>query len=159
MKREQGLLIGLVVLVIGTVILLWSFAVPNFRPLDFPKIQSGTLTAGPMRTHRALTDNEIARINDWLAAHRSGWGPLGQTPPSSGDALYTLQPVGRPGEPPPPPMTMTLWLGISGPDWNDTVFIEPQPGAVIRLRSFSKHEFAPLREIVEPQPFQRSGFP
>jgi len=158
MKPKHGLLIGFAVLVIGTAALVWSFALPNFRPLQFPTYDSGTLTAGSTRAVRPLTTAEIGRLNDWFAHHTAGWGPLGQTPPSSGDAILTLVPHAAPGQK-PVAAQVTLWLGISGPDWNDTVFYESQPGAVIRLHSFSREEFSALRDLVEPQPFARTGFP
>jgi len=158
MQQKHGLLLGFAVLVIGTAAMVWSFALPNFRPLHFPTYDSGTLSVGPSRAERPLTSAEVARLNDWFAHHTTGWGPLGQTPPSSGDAVVTLVPHAAAGQT-LPKTRVTLWLGISGPDWNNVVFYEPQPGAVIRIHSFSKAEFEGLRALVEPQSFPTTGFP
>ncbi|GBQ37620.1 hypothetical protein HLH34_07500 [Gluconacetobacter azotocaptans] len=160
MKRETAFLLGFLAITVGTSAVLWSFAVPNFRPLNFPRMTAGTISVGPMRRQRALLPDEIRTVNDWLDHHHGGWGPLGQTPPSSGDAtmvLTTDRPAGKDGN--AVPYTITLWTGISAADWNDTVFLEDRPGSVIRIQKFSDHDFATLRRMVDQQPYERSAFP
>ncbi|POF64088.1 hypothetical protein CFR73_00630 [Novacetimonas maltaceti] len=163
MRRETALLIGFLVITIGTAAGLWSMAMPNFHPLTFPQLQSGTMSVGPMRKDRVLTTAQVRMLNDWLAAHKSGWGPLGQTPPSSGDAVMEMQVAhvdnasGAPAD--SGPFRITLWTGISAADWNNTVFIEEKPGAVIRIHHFNDKDFAPLRELANQFDYPRSAFP
>ncbi|RFD19614.1 hypothetical protein DY926_10190 [Komagataeibacter melaceti] len=163
MKRETALLIGFLFITVGTATGLWFMAMPNFRPLSFPTVESGTIAVGPMRKERSLTAAQIHTLNDWLQAHTAGWGPLGQTPPSSGDAVLELQvhadgaqhDAATPGE----PYRITLWTGISAADWNNTVFVESKPGAVIRFHHFKDKDFSTLRELVNEYDYPRSAFP
>ncbi|MBB2165704.1 hypothetical protein HLH26_14400 [Gluconacetobacter sp. 1b LMG 1731] len=160
MRRETALLLGFLTVTVGTSAVLWSFAMPNFKPLTIPEMTSGVISVGPMRQQRALSAAEIHTLNDWLQHHRAVWGPLGQTPPSSGDATITLtanRPVGADGK--PVPYSMTLWTGISAADWNNTVFLEDRPGAVIRVHQFSEADFAALRQLVDQHPYERTAFP
>ncbi|GBQ30863.1 hypothetical protein ACLRDC_07995 [Gluconacetobacter sacchari] len=160
MRRETALILGFLAITVGTSAALWSFAMPNFKPVAIPQMVSGVISVGPMRQQRALSAAEIRTLNDWLQAHRNVWGPLGQTPPSSGDATLTLtanRPAGADGR--PVPYTITLWTGISAADWNDTMFLEERPGAVIRVHQFSDRDFAPLRQLVDQNPYERTAFP
>ncbi|WP_323991170.1 hypothetical protein [Nguyenibacter sp. L1] len=160
MKRETALLLGFFAITVGTAAVLWSFALPNFRPLAIPRMTAGTISVGPMHTTHGLSAADLATLNDWLARHHGGWGPLGQTPPSSGDATLDLvadRPAGPDGK--PVPYRITLWTGISAADWNDTLFLEDRPGAVIRVRQVSDADFAILRHLVDRYPYERSAFP
>ncbi|AHI24578.1 hypothetical protein [Komagataeibacter swingsii] len=162
MRRETALLIGFLVITIGTAAGLWLIALPNFRPLSFPTMETGTIAVGPMRKERALTAAQVHTLNDWLQAHTAGWGPLGQTPPSSGDAVLEMQ-VEHKGQQPAAdqavPYRITLWTGISAADWNNTVFVEERPGAVIRFHHFKDRDFNALRDIVNQYDYPRSAFP
>ncbi|ACI50043.1 conserved hypothetical protein [Gluconacetobacter diazotrophicus PA1 5] len=163
MKRENALLLGILgclAFAVATATVVWSFAIPNFRPLTIPHMNAGVISVGPMRQQRALSAAEIRTLNDWLQQHRGGWGPLGQTPPSSGDATITLtadRPAGPDGK--PVPYVITLWTGISAADWNATLFLEDRPGAVIRIERFPEKDFAVLRQMVDQQPYERTAFP
>ncbi|ARW18090.1 hypothetical protein [Komagataeibacter europaeus] len=162
MRRETALLIGFLVITIGTAAGLWLIALPNFRPLSFPTMETGTIAVGPMRRERTLTAAQVHTLNDWLQAHTAGWGPLGQTPPSSGDAVLEMQ-VEHKGQQPAgesaAPYRITLWTGISAADWNNTVFVEERPGAVIRFHHFKDRDFNALRDLVNQYDYPRSAFP
>ena len=162
MRRETALLIGFLVITIGTAAGLWLIALPNFRPLSFPTMETGTIAVGPMRRERTLTAAQVHTLNDWLQAHTAGWGPLGQTPPSSGDAVLEMQ-VEHKGDQPAgdatQPYRITLWTGISAADWNNTVFVEERPGAVIRFHHFKDKDFNALRDLVNQYDYPRSAFP
>lgn len=162
MRRETALLIGFLVITIGTAAGLWLIALPNFRPLSFPTMETGTIAVGPMRRERTLTAAQVHTLNDWLQAHTAGWGPLGQTPPSSGDAVLEMQ-VEHKGQQPAgeqaAPYRITLWTGISAADWNNTVFVEERPGEVIRFHHFKDRDFNALRDLVNQYDYPRSAFP
>lgn len=161
MRRETALLIGFLFITIGTAAGLWYMAMPNFRPLSFPTMQSGTIAVGPMRRERTLTAAQVKTLNDWLQGHTKGWGPLGQTPPSSGDAVMEMQvaPDGKQASGPAVPYRITLWTGISAADWNNTVFVEEHPGAVIRFHHYKDKDFDALRDLVNQYDYARSAFP
>ncbi|MBE7731079.1 hypothetical protein [Komagataeibacter sp. FXV3] len=162
MRRETALLIGFLVITIGTAAGLWLIALPNFRPLSFPTMETGTIAVGPMRRERTLTAAQVHTLNDWLQAHTAGWGPLGQTPPSSGDAVLEMQVEHKGQQPagdPAVPYRITLWTGISAADWNNTVFVEERPGAVIRFHHFKDKDFNALRDLVNQYDYPRSAFP
>ncbi|MFT9165425.1 MAG: hypothetical protein ABF504_10135 [Komagataeibacter saccharivorans] len=167
MKRETVLLIGFLFITIGTSAGLWYMAMPNFRPLSFPTMESGTIAVGPMRAERTLTAAQVHTFNDWLQGHTAGWGPLGQTPPSTGDAVLMMQvapdahdqQAGAGAHQPAEPYRITLWTGISAADWNNTVFVESRPGAVIRVHHFSDRDFRVLRDLVNQYDYPRSAFP
>ena len=162
MRRETALLIGFLVITIGTAAGLWLIALPNFRPLSFPTMEAGTIAVGPMRRERTLTAAQVHTLNDWLQAHTAGWGPLGQTPPSSGDAVLEMQVEHKDGQPAADaaqPYRITLWTGISAADWNNTVFVEERPGAVIRFHHFKDKDFNALRDLVNQYDYPRSAFP
>ncbi|ATU73398.1 hypothetical protein SXCC_03387 [Gluconacetobacter sp. SXCC-1] len=164
MRRETALLIGFLFITIGTAAGLWYMAMPNFRPMSFPTMESGTISIGPMRAERPLTAAQVHALNDWMQAHTKGWGPLGQTPPSSGDAVLEMQVAPPAGQQPqaggqPAPYRITLWTGISAADWNNTVFVEEKPGAVIRFHHYKDKDFNALRDLVNQYDYPRSAFP
>jgi hypothetical protein len=160
MKPKVVLLLGFLTITIGTAAALWMIEARNFVPLTFPRMTAGVISVGPMRQQRALSAADLRTLNDWLQHHRGGWGTLGETPPSSGDAEITLttdRPAGPDGK--QVPYIITVWTGISAADWNDTVFLENAPGAVIRIKEFSNADFAVLRHMVDQQSYERTAFP
>lgn len=165
MRRETALLIGFLFITIGTAAGLWYMAMPNFRPMSFPTMASGTISIGPMRAERALTQAQVNALNDWMKDHTKGWGPLGQTPPSSGDAVLEMQVApssaanGQQQAAQSVPYRITLWTGISAADWNNTVFVEEKPGAVIRFHHYKDKDFNALRDLVNQYDYPRSAFP
>lgn len=154
MRKETAFIIGFLVLTIGTASMIWMVALPNFKPVVFPQVASGEIEVGPMRHKRALSAEDVNAINTWLAQHKSGWGPLGRTPPSSGDSRMMLKDASGKDV-----LAITLWTGISAADWNDTVFVEAPDGSKVRTESFSDEAFAPLRALVDQHVFKRSAFP
>lgn len=156
MRKETAFILAFLTFTIGTAMMIWLFALPNFVAVTFPHVTGGKVALGPMRHVRQLTPNEVASINSWLQNHTNGWGPLSQTPPSSGDARVELDAV-RDGK--PDPIVLTLWTGISAADWNNTVFVETPDGSKVRTESFSDKEFAPLRTLADGHAFPRSAFP
>lgn len=156
MRKEVVFIIAFLVFTIGTASVIWLAALPNFKPVTFPQVTAGKIFVGPMRRVRQLNAAEIATVNDWLQHHTHGWGPLSQTPPSSGDARLELQ-AQRDGK--SDPIALTLWTGISAADWNDTVFVEAPDGKKVRTETFSDAEFAPLGKLVDGGAYQKSAFP
>ncbi|MFT8675420.1 MAG: hypothetical protein ABF990_04750 [Acetobacter sp.] len=154
MRKETAFIIGFVVFTVSTAALIWTFAIPNFKPVIFPQVVSGSVDVGPMHRTRALSTDEIRTVNDWTAHHKSGWGPLSRTPPSSGDAHLLLKDAQGKDV-----MVLTLWTGISAADWNATVFVESPDGTQVHTQSFSNKEFAPLRMIVDRFPYHHSSYP
>lgn len=154
MRKETAFIIGFVAFTVSTAALIWGVALPNFKPVSFPQIASGTLDVGPMHHTRALTTQEVADLNNWTRAHSSGWGPLYRTPPSSGDAHLHLRDAQNKEV-----LVLTLWTGISAADWNNTVFMESPDGSMVRSESFSTQAFAPLRLLVDGFAYQHSGYP
>ncbi|MCX2563430.1 hypothetical protein [Acetobacter thailandicus] len=154
MSKKAAALLGFFVLVIGTPILIWTYALPDLKPVIFPQVASGSIEVGPMRHKRMLTDAEVSMLNTWFTQHKGGWGPLSTTPPSSGDSRVTLfDDKGK------EVLDLTLWTGISAADWNDTVFVESPDGQHVRSEHFSKKQFAPLRMLVDQHLFRRTDFP
>ncbi|AQT04898.1 MULTISPECIES: hypothetical protein [Acetobacter] len=154
MRKETAFLIGFLVLTIGTASLIWMVALPNFKPVEFPQVASGEIEVGPMRHKRVLSAEEVKTVNTWLEEHKGGWGPLGRTPPSSGDSRIMLKDASGKDV-----LALTLWTGISAADWNDTVFVEAPDGSKVHTESFSDKAFAPLRALVDMHVFKRSAFP
>ncbi|NHN87834.1 hypothetical protein [Acetobacter conturbans] len=156
MRKETAFIIAFLTFTIGTSLVIWMFALPNFVSVSFPEVTGGKVVTGPMRDTRPLTQDEVAMLNEWFKHHPGGWGPLSQTPPSSGDARVELDGT-RDGK--PDPIVLTLWTGISAADWNNTVFVETPDGSKVRTESFSDKEFTPLRKLADGQVFPRSAFP
>lgn len=156
MRKETVFIITFLVFTMGTALVIWLFALPNFVSMTFPQVTAGKVVSGPMRDTRDLTQAEVATLNDWLQHHTGGWAPLSQTPPSSGDARLELQAT-RDGK--PDPIVLTLWTGISAADWNNTVFVETPDGSKVRTESFKDKDFQPLRKMGDGAAFPRSAFP
>ncbi|MCP1243098.1 hypothetical protein GOB86_03320 [Acetobacter lambici] len=154
MRKETAFIIGFLVLTISTTVVIWTFALPNFKPVSFPQIASGVIDVGPMHHQRPLEADEVVDVNKWLSTHKSGWGPLSRTPPSSGDSHLLLKDAQGKDV-----LTLTLWTGISAADWNATVFVESPDGSWVRSETFPNKEFAPLRMMVDRYPFKHSSFP
>ncbi|BBC80520.1 hypothetical protein HK27_06925 [Acetobacter orientalis] len=154
MKKETAFIIGFLVLTIGTAALIWTFALPNLKPVTFPQVASGEIEVGPMRHKRALTAEEVSTINTWLTDHKGGWGPLSRTPPSSGDSRVALKDTNGQEV-----LDLTLWTGISAADWNATVFVESPDGSKVHVETFDEKQFAPLRLLVDRHKFNRTAFP
>jgi len=153
MRRETALVIGFLVIVVGTVGVLWSFALPNLRPVHVPRIVSAQMNVGSTREARTLSAVQLEALNHWFGDHAAGWGPLGSTPPSTGDAVLTLHPERGPD------IAMSVWIGVSGADWNDTVVMQLAPQKPFRFQAFSDDGFAALRKIVQPEQLDMSGAP
>ncbi|AQS85393.1 MAG: hypothetical protein ABF876_03645 [Acetobacter aceti] len=156
MRKETAFIITFLVFTIGTALVIWMAALPNFVAVRFPEVTAGKVVTGPMRQSRPLTQGEVAMLNDWFRHHPGGWGPLSQTPPSSGDARVELEGT-TDGH--ADPIVLTLWTGISAADWNNTVFLESPDGSKVRTESFSDKDFEPLRKLADGQVFPRSAFP
>ncbi|GAN61046.1 hypothetical protein ACI01nite_10590 [Acetobacter cibinongensis] len=154
MRKETVFLIGFFILTVGTASLIWTFALPNLKPVTFPQVASGEIEVGPMRHKRALTADEVKTLNTWFEDHKAGWGPLNRTPPSSGDSRVSLK--DQNGQ---EVLDLTLWTGISAADWNATVFVESPDGQHVHTETFSEEQFAPLRALVDRFKFQRTAFP
>lgn len=156
MRKETIFLLAFIGFTTLSALGVWFFALPNFQPVSFPQIVSGQIETGPIRHRRDLTDAEVRVLNQWINGHKDGWGPLAHTPPSSGDARLFLkgQMNGKSDD-----IVLTLWTGISAADWNDTVFVEKPDGSYVRVHSFEKDAFMPLRRIAESFPFHRTSFP
>ncbi|AOX19369.1 hypothetical protein [Kozakia baliensis] len=153
MRKETLLVVGFLAIVIGTSALIWSFALPNFRPIHFPKAASATISIGPMRKLHTLNEADLASLNEWLQNHEHGWGPLTTKTPSTGDAIINVAP--EQGE----PYSLTLWNGVSGADWNETVILHFAPDTPFKIQSFDSKEYLPLRRLIEDQPYQRTDVP
>ncbi|MFT8718122.1 hypothetical protein [Acetobacter sp.] len=156
MRKETAFIITFLAFTIGTAAVIWMAALPNFVAVSFPEVTAGKIVVGPMRDSRALAPGEVAMVNDWLKNHTKGWGPLSQTPPSSGDARLELEGT-KDGK--SDPIVLTLWTGISAADWNNTVFVETPDGSKVRTESFPDKEFDPLRKLADGHVFPRSAFP
>lgn len=154
MRKETAFIIGFLIFTMTTAALIWWVALPNFKPVVLPEVASGTIEVGPMRRNHVLDAQDIHTLNDWLKAHKSGWGPVSRTPPSSGDARFILKDANGVDV-----LAITLWTGISAADWNDMVFVESPDGTQVHMQNFSTKEFAPLRMIVDGFPFRHSAFP
>ena len=119
MRKETAFIIGFLVLTISTSVAIWTFALPNFKPVSFPQVASAVIDVGPMHHQRALEKDEVADLNKWLDGHKSGWGPLSRTPPSSGDShLFLKDAQGK------DVLTLTLLTGICSADWTATALVE-----------------------------------
>lgn len=157
MRKETAFILAFLAFTTGTAFVIWMFAIPNFVAMSFPQVTGGKVFVGPMRHERALTQPEVAMLNDWLQHHESGWGPLSSTPPSSGDARLELTAV-RDGK--QEPFVLTLWTGISAADWDKTVFFETPDGSRVRTETFRGRNFEPLRKLADDgHSYQRSAFP
>lgn len=156
MRKETAFILAFLTFTIGTALVIWMVALPNFVAVTFPQVTGGKVISGPMRETRVLTQDEVASLNDWLQHNTGGWGPLSQTPPSSGDARVELDAT-RDGK--PDPFVLTLWTGISAADWNNTVFVEAPDGSKVKTESFSDKAFEPLRKLADGHVFPRSAFP
>lgn len=153
MRKETLLVIGFLVIVLGTTALIWSFALPDLRPMHLPKAESATVLTGPSRKARPLGTQELTTLNQWLEGHRSGWGPMTKAAPSSGDAIITI--VGADGH----TYRLTLFTGLSGADWDDTVVAQIKKDAPFRMKRVTDDTFAPLRHLVDEGTYERSDAP
>ncbi|MDG6093633.1 hypothetical protein LOC54_00645 [Acetobacter sp. AN02] len=156
MRKETIFVIAFVLFTSVSALAIWSFAIPNFRPVTFPEITAGYIETGPMRHKRDLSAQEISIVNDWISQHKESWGPLTHTPPSSGDARLYLHGKldGKDDD-----IVLTLWTGISAADWNNTIFVENPDGTHVHVRSVKDKEFTPLRRLADDGHYQRSAFP
>lgn len=154
MRKETILVIVFLLLTIGGASAIWIVAFPNFKPVVFPQVTSGSVDIGPMHHKRDLTQQEVAQINTWFSHHTKGWGPLVRTPPSTGDSHIFL--FGKDGK---EVLMMTLWTGISAADWDRVAFIESPDESYLRTEDFQPEDFEPLRMIVDQYPYQRSAYP
>lgn len=76
MRKETLLVVGFLAIVIGTSALIWSYALPDLKPVRFPEVASATITLGPTRDTRPLTPEETTSLDQWLHGHERGWGPM-----------------------------------------------------------------------------------
>ncbi|MCQ9154778.1 hypothetical protein [Acidomonas methanolica] len=153
MRKETLLVICFLTLVLGTVAVIWSYALPAFKPLNLGHAKSAVVSVGAARQERALNPQELASLNQWIETHRRGWGPLAKTAPSSGDAVVSV--VTDQGA----SYRMILFTGLSGADWDNTVIVQAGPDAPFRVHDFKSSVFAPLRQIAEQGNYQRSAPP
>lgn len=153
MRKETLLVVAFLAIVLGTSGLIWVFALPDLRPMNFQHVASATLTTGPERQQRVLSADEVTALDQWLHAHEHGWGPLTTKTPSTGDAILHIVP--QQGE----AYTITLWTGVSSADWNDTAVVQSSPTAPFRLHAFEDEDFDVMRRLVQQQPYRRSLAP
>ncbi|MBR0558623.1 hypothetical protein [Neokomagataea anthophila] len=126
MTREKKLLLAFIAVVGVPVVVIWTVCWPLLRPWDLPHVVGGQLEAPHLR---ALTASEVQMLDQWVQAHRTGWGPVGEVPPHAGDVVFHLDtPQGR-----------SLWVSVwRHPHMPDDVGIQTQGRGPYRMNSFSE---------------------
>ncbi|GAB6853848.1 hypothetical protein [Asaia astilbis] len=153
MRKETLLVIGFLALVLSTVAVIWSFALPALRPLKFETLSDVTLTIEQTGQTRALNAQETGLLNHWLQNHKIHWAPLTSPAPSTGDVVI------RGRNPDGGAFEMALWTGVSGADWNNTAITRVDQAARLKKKSFSEEDWADLRHLIDGQGYDKSTVP
>jgi hypothetical protein len=145
MGRQRKLVIGIPLGIASVLLVLSACDRMLEKTVDLPPVISGKISwdrTGPT----ALTSSQVATIADWLAQHRSGWGPELVTL-MPGTAVISLDTAAREGA-----IRLTLWPGLNGP-----MLIEYRADMDIAIKWFSGDELAAIREIVGIVPRLRNS--
>lgn len=167
--RKQNIILTLVLIAcLGIVMLIWFMVRDKIHPVTFPPIVNAELVVGPLHKKRNLTPSELAVMKSWIHDNEKGWGPLHQTPPSTGDVeirfnrnLDMSSYANKPENEKPYQFTFVLWMGISQADWNNKVFYEivNNNESQIFLKDCTDKTFDPLRKLVDQYNYERTDFP
>ncbi|GBR51670.1 hypothetical protein AA106555_0637 [Neokomagataea thailandica NBRC 106555] len=126
MTREKKLLLAFIAVVGLPVILIWAISWPLLRPWALPVAADVQMQAPHQRS---LTGQEVSSLNQWLQAHRTGWGPAGEIPPRSADVVFRLRAANA----------EVVWVSIwRHPDTEDDVGIQTRANGPYRMNSFSE---------------------
>jgi hypothetical protein len=134
MGRRRKLVIGIPLGIASVLLVLSACDRMLEKTIDLPPVISGKISGDGTV---ALTSSQVTMIANWLAQHRSGWGPELATL-SAGTAVISLDTAAREGA-----VRLTLWPGPNG-----AINIEYRADRDIAIKWFSGDELASIREIV-----------